>query len=127
MFDSYHISTRPQHVSVDITEKRAPTDESVRLLRDMERAAEKRVTEAIRLDGNVFKGALHRQDDGLSDRTLWRAIFDLNSKRIDVRIDQARDEHMADFAPRMAREIGEVIASHILGDLSQGLERSKFR
>lgn len=41
----------PQHVAV--TEKRAPTDESVRLLAEMEAAARERVISTGRLDNNV--------------------------------------------------------------------------
>ena len=37
----------PQDTTVNVTEKRAPTDESVRLLKEMEEAARNKVIETI--------------------------------------------------------------------------------
>ena len=51
MFNTYHIGPRSMHVSQhstsEVTEKRAPTDESVRLLREMEAAARQNVLDTI--------------------------------------------------------------------------------
>jgi hypothetical protein len=45
MFDTIKVGGGTQYVHSSVTEKRAPTDESVRLLAEMEAAAEKRVIE----------------------------------------------------------------------------------
>lgn len=59
MFDK-HISVNgprfPSHISINSTEKRAPTDESVRLLREMEEAAEKNVVARGTLENNLLEG-----------------------------------------------------------------------
>lgn len=55
MFDRYYTQNGPSSMSVSVTEKRAPTDESVRLLREMEAAARKDVTNRLVLDNNEFK------------------------------------------------------------------------
>ena len=51
MFNTTHIHTSPRSIHVsqhtEVTEKRAPTDESVRLLREMEDAARQKVIDAI--------------------------------------------------------------------------------
>ena len=53
MFDTYHTHTRPSRSTVtvdqhtEITVKKAPTDESVRLLREMEATARQNVIAAI--------------------------------------------------------------------------------
>lgn len=56
MFNTYNVSPRNVHhhsdVDVEITENRAPTDESVRLLREMEQAARAKVLDCIPL-GNT--------------------------------------------------------------------------
>lgn len=123
MFDNYHISPRPQHVSMSVEEKRAPTDDSVKLLREMEDAARAQVIQAIRLDGNDFKGVLHKQYDTAGDQDLWKVVFDLNGKRITATCTQQRGEPLREFCPRMAQEVGEVIATHILGAFSAVLGR----
>lgn len=45
-------TTRYVDRNVTINEHRAPTDESVKLLKEMEEKAEAKLIEAIRLDGN---------------------------------------------------------------------------
>lgn len=47
-----HATSYPSHVS--ITEKRAPTDESVKLLKEMEEKAEEKLLEACELKNNLF-------------------------------------------------------------------------
>lgn len=82
MFDSYRINRGPEHVSVSVTEKRAPTDESVRLLREMEAAAEKRVLEAVRVSDTKFECVIHSMKQPLSGETMLRAIFKLNGEKL---------------------------------------------
>lgn len=63
---------------VEITEKRAPTDESVRLLREMEDAARKQVDLAIHVGNTTFECVVHRARDFASCCVHFRAIFKLN-------------------------------------------------
>jgi hypothetical protein len=64
MFDKYSLSPSPSHTSVSVSgsihEHRAPTDESVRLLREMEKAAFESVIERIDLKNHV-KGTIIRK------------------------------------------------------------------
>lgn len=84
MFGRTYVVPGPRSVSHHhtVTEKRAPTDESVRLLREMESAAEAQVLEAIRLTDNGFECVVHAMRDGPTDDTVLRAIFSLNGKRL---------------------------------------------
>lgn len=87
MFDRTIVNL-PHKLHVDVREDRhehrAPTDESVRLLKEMERAARDKIVAALSLDNNTFKAVLHAERMVESGRIYWRIIFDLNGKRIDV-------------------------------------------
>lgn len=89
MFDSIRIGGGDSHHRHEINEKRAPTDESVRLLREMEEAAEKNVLCRGKLDDNSLMDArwviFH---NSLDDKVEGRVRFKLNGREflIDVPI-----------------------------------------
>jgi len=73
---------------VTVAEKRAPTDESVRLLREMEQKAEESVVARLVLNGdNFFDVTVLVRQDFLSP--VWRAevYYELNGKRHMVSVD----------------------------------------
>lgn len=119
MFDRAVILHQPrvtEHVTHTHVEKRAPTDESVRLLKEMEEKAEAKILESIAVTGNGFEGVAHRMSDFMSGREIWRMVFSLNGKRLAA-------EHS--FVPTDRRELGrqmeafrdaiaKEIATHIL-------------
>lgn len=84
MFDSYIASRAPVHntTNVRVDEHRAPTDESVKLLKDLEREAEKKIINAIRVQDNNFECVIHTQANYMSDTTEFLAIFKLNGKQM---------------------------------------------
>lgn len=55
----------PQTVTQTVTEKRAPTDDSIQLLKELEEAAEKRIIDKILVDTNVVKYSLVFSQDFL--------------------------------------------------------------
>ncbi len=76
-----------QHISqkTEIVEQRAPTDESVQLLSEMERAAEKKFLHAfyIELDRNALSGVVLQMDKSPVDvKTHWNCLFNLNGQAI---------------------------------------------
>jgi hypothetical protein len=126
VFDNYHTHVRsgPTHVSVE--EKRAPTDESVKLLREMEQKARDAVVQSVRVDTNEFKGVLNKMHDPLNDQDAWCVVFDLNGKRIEVIERQERWENISEFVPKLSAAVADRIAAHILIAFSDAMPRSKF-
>lgn len=56
MFDRYDMSSKfPKCIDITHTEKKAPTDESVRLLKEMEKEARSRVSESLIAISNSVK------------------------------------------------------------------------
>lgn len=85
MFDTY-IAPRPrtEYVTktVNVTEQRAPTDESVKLLREMEAAADAKRIAALKLEGNAFKGHIEVWTEPAQGYMIFAgAVFDINGKR----------------------------------------------
>jgi len=74
----------PSEVHHTVIEKRAPTDESVRLLKEMEEKAQEKVIESIRLGHNGFDCVVQMERDYASDQILLRAVFSLNGKQMVV-------------------------------------------
>lgn len=87
MFDIHahrHVTERV-HESVTVHEHRAPTDESVRLLREMEQAARDKVVQAIRLENAPIDCVVHAQDNAMNGDRDFCVFVRVNGKRIEVR------------------------------------------
>lgn len=90
MFDRYTISPSTDHHHYhrsEITERRAPTDESVRLLREMQQAAEKEVIKALSVRGNSFNALVHSVRVPLSATIKFLVVYELNGNRYSVPIE----------------------------------------
>lgn len=72
----------PSTINVDITEKRAPTDESVKLLREMEQRAQEQVLKAISVNNTEVEGVLHMMRDHLSCTCVFRFLYQINGKKM---------------------------------------------
>ena len=118
MFDRIVVEDRSAPVYKTVTERRAPTDESVRLLREMEGAAKAEVIKSLRLDSNTFKGVLHEEPDFMSDSVRYRVIFDLNGVRHEVSESSRRGEPMDEFIVRLRDSVAKEIAFRVLAGLA---------
>jgi len=81
MFDRYVIAPHPSSITVNHTEKRAPTDESVKLLREMESAARSSVVEAMRIESNTVKAVVHRHLVVMDQRTVFSIHYAINGQK----------------------------------------------
>ena len=106
MFDRTIILPRPhtEYVTrnVNVTEHRAPTDESVRLLSEMEGTARKRIIERyVSEAGENTLGAVETWES--CDDMRRYVAFTLNGRKVHVRVDPKRDVHA--MVDELAREI----------------------
>lgn len=100
-----------------ITEHRAPTDESVRLLREMEQAAETKFKNGIRLEGNDFNAVVSLRSLNFVGEIGAVCLFDFNGERIEVeasvtRMEVLRDRYAIVF--KLRDEVAKAIASRCL-------------
>lgn len=111
MFDRTIVHQAPDHIRAEITvtEKRAPTDESVRLLREMEAKAKAEVIKAVAINDNLFNGVIHTMFDALSYRTTVRLVYSMNGKKLttDYHIDDSRslDDSIAGLIDAVAQDV----------------------
>ena len=113
--------TRTEYVTREVYEHRAPTDASVKLLREMEQAAEAKVIEAVRVGNTSFECVVHREQDMMSDQVLFRAVFKLNGRQetADYRCDRSMAYNVADAWRNLRDEIAKVIATRMIeGELA---------
>jgi len=125
MFDSFHTHSHHSSVTVEKTvhEKRAPTDESVRLLREMEKAVEEKVISAIRINDSLFDAVLHQQFDLLNYQKMFMCVIKLNGEKFSVRFNcnegTSRDEITIGIRDAIAKEIANRITYSVIRDLSK--------
>lgn len=115
MFDKLEVHEHHASTSVHVTEKRAPTDESVRLLTEMEAAARERIKAAIRVTDTAFDGVVHISFDVLNNRTLAACMFSLNGKKMEARthffMGSSENENIEKLIDAVARTIACEILS----------------
>jgi hypothetical protein len=105
-------------VDMQVVEKRAPTDESVRLLKEMEAEARKKIVEAVRLESNGFKAVIHREDSYESLCTRFYINYELNGRRFQAKAN-ADDLGVkcADAIDIIRAALADDIARNILGSV----------
>lgn len=110
----------PDNVNVTVTENRAPTDESVKLLSEFEEAVKKRIETQIHVSNNAFNCKVYSQKDYMNMSTTWVTIFMLNGKRLRSEytledIDQLRSSDLTKTVCQgIMKSVGETIATEVL-------------
>lgn len=100
-----------------VREERAPTDESVRLLKEMEEKAEAKLIATLPLKNNLFEGTVVI-DRMMSDMTIRaRLVFVMNGKRIEITEKAYEGEgERIDLMRKLHTAASERIAAEILSD-----------
>lgn len=76
---------------VDVTVNRAPTDESVRLLKEMEAAAREKMYGRYETEGNALRARWFTERDDLNDKTRVRIQYQLNGKMSNLDLSEPRE------------------------------------
>lgn len=86
MFDTYYQRrhTGSSRVNIKVDEKKAPTDESIRLLMEMEKKAFDNLIDRYYIDDNVLKGSVHVFRDIFNQRYKIVSQFKLNGKEFRI-------------------------------------------
>ena len=103
-----------EYVTREVHEHRAPTDESVKLLREMEAKAQQQVIEAINVGDTTFECVVHMMRFPADDSTLYRAVYSLNGKKMttDYRNQEWRTdkrEALVKLRDEMAKDIATAV------------------
>lgn len=131
MFDRYVLGQKSEkhhhHHETTVVEKKAPTDESVRLLKEMEEAATKRFLDSVRIGDTHFECVVSQMQLPAYDTYRWTAIFSLNGNKLTATFEQPAfscDLQKAVVGLRDA--IAEKIATEILRPALSKLDMQRF-
>ena len=119
--------------NVNVHEHRAPTDESVKLLREMEAKAEAEVIKAASVGNAVFECVVQQMRDNFSDKMVWRAVFKLNGKPLTAtsETDPRKANHLMeasrDAFDALRDKMAVAIATEVLNDAFVALMRERFK
>jgi hypothetical protein len=105
---------RTEYVTRTVNEHRAPTDQSVALLKDMEEAARSKVVESVKVGDATFECVVHTMRDCASDDTIAVAIFSLNGKKMEAKYRHRHDANKVALMEGLRDEMAREIATHIL-------------
>lgn len=122
MFDTYQVG--PRSIDVMHVEKRAPTDESVRLLREMEGKAREQVVEALRLTSASVEAVAWRYDDHLNIKTHFAIHYKLNGQKREVKL--SVDDYKSSIDEQLDaiwKAVAEDMASMLVGSVARTVIR----
>lgn len=99
---------------VHVTHKHAPTDESVRLLKEFEERAAAKVLDAVKVSNSTFECVIHSQRDFASGDIELAAIFSLNGTKMRVDHRAQDDTPPQKMATDLCTKVAGRIASEVL-------------
>lgn len=126
MLDTY-ILQRPggsTNVNATVREYRAPTDESVRLLREMEAKAAEKFLNSVPLKDNIVEGVIARHMDIFGPKLL--IALKINGKRIQGSVDIECLDGSEVVIKNAVEDLGRTIAAHMLAGLSPEQQKVLF-
>lgn len=114
-------------VALQINERRAPTDESIKLLREMERLAREEVLKAVKVEDTNFTCVIQGVDDPVHDTFKLRAVYSLNGFKMSSEVSGCafyidHDDPFGKLREAMAKQI----AGTILSEALRNTTRSRF-
>ena len=113
MFDRYTYSKNYNHTRV--TEQRAPTDESVRLLKEMEEKAREKIIDSFTVNDTHFECKFFQEMDVVTQEMKYVVIYSMNGKKrtVNVRVEQGV---IADNYKKLISAVANDIAHAMLAD-----------
>lgn len=108
---------RTEHYSrTEIHEHRAPTDKSVKLLKEMEAAAREKVIASIPLAANGFEGRILIEREALSGDYVLSMFAMVNGKRVEavVREHALGADSVREAMPKLRDAFAKELATEIL-------------
>lgn len=99
---------------VNVTEKRAPTDESVRLLKEMEQAAQAKISQSVRVENSPIDCVIYRSTDMMNDEIKYAFRMKINGRDLDCKVSIGTHLTREDAIDKVVRTVSESIAAEIL-------------
>lgn len=106
----------PDSINVNIQERRAATDESVRILREMEKEVQQKITDSIRVQNCEIDLVVLTQVDYLNSQPLMALIYCINGKktRVDLTFNSWETQDKEKVLDKIIQRLSESIACNLL-------------
>ena len=106
----------PTYVTKTTTEYRAPTDESVRLLKEMEEKAREKIIDTFTVNDTHFECKFFQEMDVTTQEMKYVVIYSMNGKKrtVNVRVEQGV---VADNYKKLISAVANDIAHAMLADV----------
>lgn len=115
----------PNKIKVDIVEKRAPTDESVKLLREMEEKITANIISMSKIEDNIFNIKWYILSDQYSWEDTCKCIFTLNGKEYDFKfLLPSKYTDTSQIIPKIREMILEKLTNVLGQDLLRNCENA---
>ena len=108
--------TRTEYVTRTIHEHRAPTDESVRLLKEFEEKAVQKIVKSVHIADTALECVVHTALDCMNDCTRLMAVFSLNGQKetAEVKYRPRHGQSETDGAILLRDEVAKIIANKMI-------------
>lgn len=120
MFDTYITRQSPAYPqNISVTEKKASTAEDVRLLKELEKEAESKVTAEIivNIGTNNVNGTIISEFNNMTRMKSYYSVFSLNSKEYKVKIEfPDMTISKEEMVRKLYKEFGHAIAEELIRD-----------
>lgn len=123
MYNHYHRHSYGCPTRLDIHEYRAPTDESVRLLKEMESKSEEKIVNSIKVGNTDIELVIHKEFDGLSGSDFLISVTRINNKSIMVKTVQDYKDDSISLLKKHIEDVGKRIALEILAPAYSSLPK----
>lgn len=116
MLNSYNFRTGPSSVyqKIDIKEHRAPTDESVRLLKEMEEKALQKILGSVTLHNNPIQFHMTSSEDYLKFAVNVYVRMKINGTVIEHRFEIDKMLNEEGRIEKIIKEVSQMVALHLL-------------
>lgn len=111
MFDNYHQHTNRGASLMNVHEHRAPTDASIAILRDMEKAEDAKRIASFKVESNLLSGHIEVRRDAVRGVLSARCVYELNGKRFSDKAEVSL--FSADYKMIVMKALHEAISHRI--------------
>lgn len=127
MFNKTYIDNSYKGPSkIDVTEKRAPTDESVKLLKDFEEKAMSNIISSGRVEDNILNFKWYIYPDRVSWDDICKCVFTVNGKEYDFQFVLPRERFTtsSEIVSRIREKMLEKLTGIFMIDLFKTCEHT---
>ncbi len=113
-------SSTQHHVhnhKTEVHEHRAPTDDSIRILREMEAKARENVIASFPFANNLFEGRVFVGQDFAEMNVHLFVRFTLNGNLHEVKLESKRFQSTQDMLKHVTAQLADYLASQVLAGL----------